>query len=178
MMGLEPTLDPTRPEYLTHVYRLDEAFQVVASKIAIFEKPTDQAVCDGRDDDGIGFANRLQPRHKVGGLTDRGILPGHALANKIANNNHARADGDAGLHRDIRGEFQRWDSFDDSEAGENRTLRVVLVRGRVPEIREHTITEVLCHHATEGFDLFGAAGVERGYDVALLFGIKACRERA
>src|SRR5262249_1642522 len=48
----------------------------------------------------------------------------------------------------------------------------------IAEIGKHPVAKVLRDHAAEGLDLVGATGVERGDDVALLFRVEACRERA
>ena len=115
----------------------------------------------------------MQARHQVRGLADRSILLRYALANQISNDNHARANGDAGLQRYIPGRFQGADGLEDCEAGKDRPLGVVLIRGWIPEVREHPIAQVLRDHAAEGFDFVRATGVKRSDDVTLLFRVEA-----
>src|SRR5262245_64504861 len=99
MLGLEPALDLAGSKYLADVHGLRKALKGVPPKIALIEERTHQPVCDWRNDKGIGLGDRLQARNQVRGLADRGVLLGNALANEIANDNHAGADGNAGLHR-------------------------------------------------------------------------------
>jgi hypothetical protein len=135
-------------------------------------------MCDGRDDEGIGFSDCLQACHQVRGLANGGVLLSYALPNKIAHDDHPRADGDAGLQCLTTCCPQVSDSSEDGKAGEDCPLRIILVRGRITEIRKHPATQLLRDHAAEGFNLVGASSVEGGDDLTLLFGIKACRERA
>src|SRR5262245_61866972 len=98
MLRLEPAFNLAYPEHLTHMHWLGKSLERVPPEIAVVEERTDQAVGDGRDDDRIGLSDRLQARHQVRGLADRGVLLGNALTNEVANDNHTRADGYASLH--------------------------------------------------------------------------------
>jgi hypothetical protein len=64
------------------------------------------------------------------------------------------------------------------EAGKARPLGVVLTRGRISEIREHTVAQILGDHAAQRFDFVGATGVNCSDNIALLFRIETGRERA
>jgi hypothetical protein len=61
--------------------------------------------------------------------------------------------GCAGLRR------ERWDCLGDSETSINSSLRVVLVRLRIPEISEHAVAHILGHEATIALDQFGAGAL-------------------
>ena len=103
-----------------------------------------------------------------------GVLLRYALADQIADDDHARTDGDAGLQRRTSSGLQVPDGPENGEAGKYCPLCIALVRCRVSEIREHPVAQVLGDHATEGFYLVRATGVERGDYVALVFGIQPC----
>src|SRR5215475_11980902 len=136
MQGFKPALHFAEPEHLAHMHRLGKAFKVVATKIAIVEKPADQTMRYGRNDDCVGLCQRLQARYQVRGLANSSVLLRYTLSNQISNNNHARAYGDAALHRHICG-FQSRDGLDDGKTGDDRPLSIVLVCRWIPEIREH-----------------------------------------
>jgi hypothetical protein len=97
----------------------------------------------------------------------------YALLDQVSNDNHARTNGDAGLQRHIAGGFQVANGFEYGEARKDRPLGIVLVRGRISEIREHPVAQILRDHAAKGFDFIGAAGVKRSDDVGLLLRIEA-----
>ena len=131
-----------------------------------------EAVGDGRDDDRIGVGNRLQAGHQVRSLADRGVLLRHALANQVANHDHTRANGDAGLNHHACGGSYARDRLEDGKTGKDRPLCVVLVRGRIPEIGKHAVAKILRHHAVKGTNFGGATRVKRREDVALFLGIE------
>src|SRR5262245_50782363 len=129
MTRFKTTLDLAGPEYLTHMHRLGKALECVSPEITIVEETADQAMGDGGDHDGVWRGNRLQARHQICGFANGGVLLSYALPNKIADDDHPRADGDAGLQCLTTGCLQVSDGPEDGEAGEDCPLRIILVRG-------------------------------------------------
>lgn len=178
MLRFKPALNLAYPEYLAYMHWLAKALEGVPPEITIVKERTDQTVGDRRNYERIGLGNRLQARHQVRGLADRRVLLRNALPHQVANDNYARANGDASLYghscRCSRGP----DGLEDGEPGKDRPLGVVLVCRRVPEIRKHPVAHILGNHAAKAFDLFGAAGVKRRDDVTLLLRVKSRGQRA
>ena len=132
----------------------------------------------GRDHEGVGLGQRLQARRQVRRLADRGVLLRHAFADEIADHDHAGGDADARLQGHARSGLQRADRIEDGEPRAHRALGVVLVCGRIAEIGEHAIAQILRDHAAEALDLAGAARLEGADHLALLLRIEPRRERA
>ena len=126
----------------------------------------------------LGSDDRLQACDQVRGLADGGILLGDVLPDQIADNDHARANGNAGLQRHVSGCFQGCDGFQDGEAGKDRPLRIVLVCRRIAEICKYPVAEILRDHAAKRFYFVGATGVERRDDIALFLRVEARRKCA
>jgi hypothetical protein len=59
MLRLEPALDLTGTEHLTHMHGIGKVFKGVPPEIAVIEERAYQPVCHRRDDEGIGLGDRL-----------------------------------------------------------------------------------------------------------------------
>src|SRR5215813_10793034 len=67
-------------------------------------------------------------------------------------------------------------SLDQSQASAHSPLRVILMRSRVPKVREHPIAHILRDKSTGLGDLLCAAAVIRADDLAHVLGVEARRE--
>src|SRR5215472_13829487 len=74
------------------------------------------------------------------------------------------------------GSKKRRNSLDQSQTSAHSPLCVILMRSRVPKVREHPIAHIFRDESTGLGDLLCAAAVIRADDLAHVLGVEARRE--
>ena len=151
MQRVEPALDPTQSEHLSHMQRFGEALERMSSEISVLIMAAHKAMRGRRDYHGVRLSDRLQPCGKVGGLANCCMLLRHPLVHEIADHDDARGNADAHLERNTSN--RNGYAIDDGEASAHCPFGIVFMRSWVPKISKHPIAKVLRHHAIEPLDL-------------------------
>jgi hypothetical protein len=164
-----------RAEHPPHVDRPAKALEGLGAEIAAVEQARNEAKGLRRNEDRVGFRERLQAGGEIGRLADRRLFLGSPR--EIADNGDARGDADADLQRNAWQRPQDRHGGDDGKAGAHGALGIVFVRCRIAEIDEHAIPHVLGDVAPEAGDLAGAAALKGRKDLPVLLRIEVAGER-
>ena len=116
---------------------------MLRAEIPELEEVLDQVMRVRADDHFPRCCDALKPRRKIGGLAHHRMLTGGAFTEQVAGDDDARRDADS--HREIF-DTQRSHGGEGANGRKRRAhaaLRVVLVRQRKAEMREHAIAQVL-----------------------------------
>jgi hypothetical protein len=117
----------------------------------------------------------LQARRQVRRLADDRTLLGLARADEIADDHEAGGNADA--NPQPLGRLELPDRVDESEAGSDRALRIILVGPWVAEIHKHPVAHVLRDVPIEACNCFSDAAMVGADDLAQVLGVEPSGER-
>ena len=174
---LEPADAGRLAAHLPRLHRLRQPLHLVGTERAAVEHPPHQPPRAGRDNDLARRRHGLQPRRQVRRLADRNTLPCVAGPRLLADDNEPGGDADARLKGHAGRGLQRADRVEDGKAGAHGLLGVMLMSGRVAEIDEHAIAQVLGDKSVKSRHHIGDHLVEGGDQIVHVLGVKTCRKR-
>jgi hypothetical protein len=128
-----------------------------------------------RDDHGPGFGKTLQARGEVRRIAEHRPFLCRALADHV-DDDEAGGNADPRVERDLGAELEAADRYNQRQPGANRTLRIILMRGRIAEIDQHAIAEVACDKAAKTPHLCRHLAVISGNHCPQILGIELRRE--
>src|SRR5262249_6345493 len=143
-------------------------------EVAILEQIADQSPRSRVDDDRVWFGKGLQSRREIRGLSGDSPLLCLTYARKTADNNQTGTNADASLQPFACLEVE--DSLDLSQARTHRSLGIIFMGLRIPEIGQQAIAHISGDKAIVPTDRFGGALLVRTQNLAQVLGIEARRE--
>ena len=154
---LEPAFGPTLTFDPPGRERLGEALEPPRAEIDQLEQPADQPAGRLADHDAARRGERLQPGRQVRRLADHRLLLCRALADQLADDDHAGGDADP-RREGLRPPAAASPTASATrKARPHRPLRLVLVRLRTAEVGEHAVAHVLGDVPVAVLDHLGSA---------------------
>ena len=126
----------------------DDALDLEAAKVAVFEEIADQPTRGQGDDDSVRLSEALQTGGEVGRLANNRLLLRRAFADQIADDHQPGGDADARLKLDGF-DIEATHNVDEAQPGPDRPLGIVLMGSRVTEIDQDAVAHIFRNKAIE-----------------------------
>jgi hypothetical protein len=143
----EPAADPALAEHAKCRNRCRQPFHLDLAEALIIKQASDQPPRSLRDDDRVGFGEPLQPRGEIGRLANDGLLLGGARSDQVADDGKPGRQTDADLQ--CLRQSKPAHRLDYAQTRSHRTLGVVLMGLRIPEIDKDPVAHILCDKSAE-----------------------------
>src|SRR6266446_142090 len=152
-----------------------QAFEAARAEVFVLEDISREPLGPVRHDDRVGRREALHERSQVGCLSHGGSEAIGVVGPRRLDHNGPGGDTDS--DRQPFGRIENADRFNDIEGGAYRSLRVVLMRFGIAEVRHHAITEILGDVAVVALDSRRASTAIYAHHVAEIFWIQTFGQR-
>ena len=147
-------------------------FRYLRSEIVHLEQTADLPSGDIGDYHRVWLGQSLQASRQVGCFTNHRLLLRRARAEQITDNDEPRRDADAQLQP--LAQIEKRHRIDERKPGAHGSFGVILMRVRVPEIRENAVTHVFGDKPVKPRQHRGDGFVIGADDITQILGVEPC----